>query len=298
MGPKKDKSGKTAEETLQGSGEASGAPPSSLASPAPGVGAPTRPRRKAATVAPVPSSIGKNKAVDKPAVASGSRGSNPIPGSKKKTAASANTKVDADAATSRANAPEAAPNPTSTILEGDNAGGVEVEPEMPGLQSVSNSSESEDSVEGQKEELHYTMPGFSAIPVNRQDFFQAATNPAASMTPSLTSLLHPSASNRGDPALYVPVSPRSSLTVNPQGKGVLNTESVSHFFKPRKKIRASSCPSALTLTSSMKKSVLRFSSSIQSTTPCGITIISWITVQSTVFSQERRPKRPSVFGTS
>jgi hypothetical protein len=234
MGPKKDKSRKTIEETLQGSGEASGAPPSSLASPAPGAGAPTRPRRKAATVTPVPASVGKNKAVDKPAAASGSGGGNPVPSSKKKAAMSANAKVDAGATTGRAKAPGAAPEPTSTIVEGDSTGGVEAEPEMPGLQSVSNSSESEDSVEGQKEELRFTLPGFSAIPINRQDFFQAAANPAASTTPSLASLLHPSTSNRGDPdALYVPASPHSTSTANPQGKGVLNTESVSHFFKPQ-----------------------------------------------------------------
>jgi hypothetical protein len=233
MAPKKDKNGKTVEETLQGSGEASGAPPSSLASPAPGAGAPTRPRRKAAAVAPVPSSVGKNKAVDKPAATSGSGGSNPTPGSKKKAAASVNAKIDAGTAVGRAKAPEAAPNPTSTIVEGDSAGGVEAEPEMPGLQSVSNSSELEDSTEGRKEELRYTLPGFSALPVNREEFLKAY-DPTPSFTPSLDSLLHPSASVRAEQEVpHAPGSARSTSTANPRGKGVVNTESVSHLFRPQ-----------------------------------------------------------------
>jgi hypothetical protein len=181
MPPKKDKN---PEESLQGSGEAVGAPPSSLASPAPGVGAPTRSRRKT-TAAPPAAGTGKSKAVDKPAAASGSRGSNPA-GAKKKTTAGASAKSDG-AAAGKAKASE---SPSKSIpLEKPavvGSGGTHGdESDVPPLWSVSNSSESESSIE----EKRFTMPGFSAMPVNRQDFEEALGRAAASVTPSLASLV-------------------------------------------------------------------------------------------------------------
>ncbi|KAJ7823352.1 hypothetical protein B0H13DRAFT_2376096 [Mycena leptocephala] len=113
MPPKKDKN---TEEPLQGSGEAVGAPPSSLASPAPGAGAPTCSRRKAAA-APATSGSGKGKAVDKPAAASAEE-----------------SDVGAVASKPKAPANDAKPVPGGVAVS--DAGGIEDGTDMPGLQTV------------------------------------------------------------------------------------------------------------------------------------------------------------------
>ncbi|KAJ7911724.1 hypothetical protein B0H13DRAFT_1875559 [Mycena leptocephala] len=190
---------------------------------APGVGAPTRSRRKTAA-APPAAGTSKSKAVDKPAAASGSRGSNPA-GAKKKTTAGASAKSDG-AAAGKAKASESPSK--STPLEKpavvDSGGTHGDESDVPPLWSVSNSSESESSIE----EKRFTMPGFSAMPVNRQDFEEALGRAAASVTPSLASLVQPSASVPGEAF----ESAHSTSTANPQGKGVIETDSVSHILKP------------------------------------------------------------------
>ncbi|KAJ7812345.1 hypothetical protein B0H13DRAFT_2383291 [Mycena leptocephala] len=76
------------------------------------------------------------------------------------------------------------------------------------------------------------MPGFSAMPVNREEFLQSYERAAASATPSFSSLLHPSASVQDEEVPPTPGSAHSTSTANPQGKVVIETDSISHFFKP------------------------------------------------------------------
>jgi hypothetical protein len=118
--------------------------------------------------------------VDKPSPAAGSEGSNPALAPKKKATVSASAKAE-NAAAEKAKAAESSTNPahpeksstpgsgdtpTPSVVEKPTAGNGD-ESDVPPLQSVSNSSESEDSEEEGR------MPGFSSIPINRQDFRQA-----------------------------------------------------------------------------------------------------------------------------
>ncbi|KAJ7918557.1 hypothetical protein B0H13DRAFT_1869328 [Mycena leptocephala] len=234
---------------LQASGEATSAPPLSLATPAPGAGAP---------------SVRKAKAVDKPAAASGSSGSNPTVGPSKDKQKAADKPTRWTQSRFRSNQEEdrkasAAANVSAEVERPtETSGGTPTPPavnpaapaaphpaslsSLPDLRSVSNSSVSEEETTTAplppvQSESAARPAWFTAFLINCQMFVAEAhvANPEVSVTPSLASLLNPASSALGN-LLAFPTSPgskRSTSSAHPRGCGVLNMESVSHLFSSK-----------------------------------------------------------------
>ncbi|KAJ7899836.1 hypothetical protein B0H13DRAFT_1883635 [Mycena leptocephala] len=230
---------------LQASGEATGAPPSSLASPA----------RELALRALARATKDKSKAAGKAAAAS-SGGRSPAAGANKKKVSPVISEKPESVVEMPAKAPAESTKPNPEVENPTGIGGSTPSPpvdaptvprasSLPDLQSVSDSSVSEE------EEITTTAPlpsssqpetgprpaWFAAFPINRQTF--AADAPSAflraSTTPSLASLLNPTSSAPGEPRASPPRSERSTSSAPLRGRGVLSTESVSNFFSTNKK---------------------------------------------------------------
>ncbi|KAJ7898352.1 hypothetical protein B0H13DRAFT_2337526 [Mycena leptocephala] len=228
--------------TLQASGEATSAPPSSLATPAPGAGAPSS-RKLKAVDKPVAAASGsgsnppakdKAKAVDKPAAG----GRNPTAGAakeKKKPGAATGGKAAATAAgaTGKAGASTGVPE-DPTVPRPSSVSS------LPDLWGVTDSSVSDEETTTAPLHPPQSEPvdkpaWFAAFPINRQTFAAEAhaVNQGASATPSLASLLNPASSAPGKPLVSPPRSERSTSSAHPRGRGVLSAESVSHHFQSK-----------------------------------------------------------------
>ncbi|KAJ7834168.1 hypothetical protein B0H13DRAFT_2369993 [Mycena leptocephala] len=228
---------------LQASGEATGAPPSSLASPAPGAALRAlvklrwwiNPLRAAAEAAATASGSGHS-----PAVGASKKKTSPVVSEKPGSVVETPTKAPTEPTKSSPEVENPASNGGSTPSPPAEALAAPRASSMPDLQSVSDSSVSEE------EEVTMTVPltplsqaengpqpaWFAAFPINRQMFAADAppANVGTSATPSLTSLLNPTSSAPGEPRASLPRSERSTSSAQLHGHGVLSTESVSHFF--------------------------------------------------------------------